>query len=196
METDHVIRFEGVPLVTPNGDVIIRSMDFEVKSGMNVLVCGPNGCGKSSLFRVLGEVNTCSNYRKPRSILLSPQLWPLFGGKLVKPHRSKLFYVPQRPYMTLGTLRDQVTYPDSLDEQTRRGISDEALEDFLSKVCVCVCACVRVCVRACVCGGGGEEVCVCVFRCSCPICWREREAGTQFRTGWTCSAEERSREWP
>ncbi|KAL6735455.1 hypothetical protein Aduo_005896 [Ancylostoma duodenale] len=74
---DNVIRFENVPLVTPNGDVLIESLNLEVPSGRNVLVCGPNGCGKSSLFRVLGE------------------LWPLFGGRLTKPAKGKLFYVPQ-----------------------------------------------------------------------------------------------------
>ena len=36
--------------------------------------------------------------------------------------------------MTLGTLRDQVTYPDSVDDQARRGVTDQALEDFLAKV--------------------------------------------------------------
>ena len=62
------------------------------------------------------------------------QLWPLFGGRVVKPHRSKLFYIPQRPYMTLGTLRDQVIYPDTVEDQQRKGHTDTELAEFLNKV--------------------------------------------------------------
>ncbi|XP_041126923.1 ATP-binding cassette sub-family D member 3 [Polyodon spathula] len=113
---DKIIKFDHTPLATPNGDVLIQDLSFEVKSGTNVLVCGPNGCGKSSLFRVLGE------------------LWPLFGGRLTKPERGKLFYVPQRPYMTLGTLRDQVIYPDTYEDQKRKGISDQVLKEYLDNV--------------------------------------------------------------
>lgn len=113
---DNVINFEKVPLVTPNGDVLVKELTFEVKSGMNVLVCGPNGCGKSSLFRILGE------------------LWPSWGGKVVKPPRGKLFYIPQRPYMTLGTLRDQIIYPHTHDEMLRRGKTDLDLEGYLEIV--------------------------------------------------------------
>ncbi|XP_063361369.1 ATP-binding cassette sub-family D member 3 [Cydia amplana] len=113
---DKIIRFDRVPLVTPNGDVLIKELSFEVKSGINVLVCGPNGCGKSSMFRMLGE------------------LWPIFGGTLTKPPKGKLFYVPQRPYMTLGTLRDQVIYPQTREEMARRGRTDAQLNRFLEIV--------------------------------------------------------------
>ncbi|KAL4237173.1 ATP-binding cassette sub- D member 3 [Mactra antiquata] len=113
---DYLIKFDKVPLVTPNGDVLVKELNFEVKSGVNVLVCGPNGSGKSSLFRILGE------------------LWPLFGGTLTKPDKGKLFYVPQRPYMTVGTLRDQVIYPDSIEDQRKKKVSDATLEDILKKV--------------------------------------------------------------
>ncbi|XP_033198527.1 ATP binding cassette subfamily D member Pmp70 [Bombus vancouverensis nearcticus] len=114
---DNVIRFDSVPLVTPNGDILIKELSFEVKSGMNVLVCGPNGCGKSSLFRILGE------------------LWPVWSGTVTKPPRGKLFYIPQRPYMTLGTLRDQVIYPHTKTEMIRRGhMTDEDLKKLLDLV--------------------------------------------------------------
>ncbi|XP_050532034.1 ATP-binding cassette sub-family D member 3 [Daktulosphaira vitifoliae] len=113
---DNIIKFEKVPLVTPNGDILIDELSFEVKSGMNVLVCGPNGCGKSSLFRVLGE------------------LWPMFGGILTKPPKGKLFYIPQKPYMTLGTLRDQIIYPHTKEEMQRRGKSDADIAMHLERV--------------------------------------------------------------
>lgn len=114
---DRVIRFDKVPIVTPNGDVLIPSMSFEVRHGMNVLVCGPNGCGKSSLFRMIAE------------------LWPLFGGRMTKPKGDgALFYIPQRPYLTLGTLRDQIIYPSTAVRFALDGHTDAELVELLRQV--------------------------------------------------------------
>jgi len=82
-----------VDIYSPTAQLLIKGLNFKVTKNTNVLISGRNGSGKSSLFRVLGG------------------LWPICCGTLVRPSKEKLFYVPQKPYMVPGTLRDQVTYP-------------------------------------------------------------------------------------
>ncbi|KAJ3063722.1 hypothetical protein HDU98_000483 [Podochytrium sp. JEL0797] len=116
LETDHRIEFSHVPIVAPNGDTLIKDLSFELEPGMHLLIVGPNGSGKSSLFRILGG------------------LWPLYGGVVHKPNRRKIFYIPQRPYLSSGTLRDQIIYPDTHDEMLARGVSDSDLVSILTTV--------------------------------------------------------------
>lgn len=110
---DEDIRFENVPIVSPTGDVLVKAMSFHVKKGEPLLVVGPNGCGKSSMFRILGG------------------LWPVFGGTVYKPPAREFTYIPQRPYLCHGTLRDQIIYPHSHAEMRARGVTDDDLRSFL-----------------------------------------------------------------
>ncbi len=87
-----------------------------MRRGINTVVTGPNGCGKSSLFRILSG------------------LWPLTGGVLERPSIEKLFYIPQRPYLPPGTLRDQVIYPHSKQTMNRKGKTDDDIRTLLKYV--------------------------------------------------------------
>ncbi|KAM0330862.1 hypothetical protein ACHAQA_003818 [Verticillium albo-atrum] len=108
------IEFKDVPIISPNGDVLIKALSFSLKPGDHLLVVGPNGCGKSSLFRILGG------------------LWPVYGGTVRKPPFAHIFYIPQRPYLSRGSLRQQITYPDSLRQVRARGVTDADLDAILA----------------------------------------------------------------
>ncbi|KAL7766497.1 hypothetical protein ACKLNR_004413 [Fusarium oxysporum f. sp. zingiberi] len=107
------ITFIDVPIISPNGDVLIKALSFTLKHGDHLLVVGPNGCGKSSLFRILGG------------------LWPVYGGTVYKPPFHAIFYIPQRPYLSRGSLRQQIIYPDSLRQMRARGVTDVDLLEYL-----------------------------------------------------------------
>uniref|UniRef100_A0A7S3J1J8 ABC transporter domain-containing protein n=1 Tax=Euplotes harpa TaxID=151035 RepID=A0A7S3J1J8_9SPIT len=109
-----ILKMEKVPILAPNGDILIKEVNFEIRKGMHLMVDGPNGCGKSSVFRIMGE------------------LWPLFAGVITKPNNeAAIFYVPQIPYLPKGSLRDQIIYPDQKLQMIKKKMNDNKLRELL-----------------------------------------------------------------
>lgn len=126
---DSLIKFENVPIITPANQVLIPELSFELKHGDHLLIIGPNGCGKSSLFRILGGLWSVKNF------------YSTTVPKLTIPRRSSpsdtdevqdcsIFYLPQRPYMgNKSSFREQIIYPDSIKQFEKRFNGDYSKGD-------------------------------------------------------------------
>jgi putative ATP-binding cassette transporter len=82
----------------PDGRILLRDVDTVFNKGEHTLVTGPSGSGKSTLFRTLAGI------------------WPFGTGAVEIPAAGKVMFLPQKPYLPLGTLRDVVAYPASGSE--------------------------------------------------------------------------------
>lgn len=116
------VRLENVPIVAPDtwpngGEELIDSLSLIVRKGEHLLISGPNGVGKSSIARILAG------------------LWPVYEGLVSRPKNNGedgIMFLPQRPYLSIGTLRDQVIYPDgAADMRGRRGKDERDLQRAL-----------------------------------------------------------------
>ncbi|MFH5926794.1 ABC transporter ATP-binding protein/permease [Roseomonas xinghualingensis] len=107
------LRADGLELALPDGRRLLRNASLSVSPGEAVVITGASGGGKSTLFRALAGI------------------WPFGSGLITVPAGKSVLFLPQRPYLPLGTLRRALAYPGAehgFDDATlRRALSDVGL---------------------------------------------------------------------
>ncbi|WP_237213156.1 ABC transporter ATP-binding protein/permease [Falsiroseomonas oryziterrae] len=102
---------EGVTLAVPGGRVLVEDASLRIEKGEAVLISGASGSGKSTLFRAIAGI------------------WPFGRGSVTIPEGARALFLPQRPYLPLGTLRRAVCYPLDAAE-----VPETAIRDALAAV--------------------------------------------------------------
>jgi vitamin B12/bleomycin/antimicrobial peptide transport system ATP-binding/permease protein len=105
------LGMEHVHLALPDGRPLVEDVSFSMRRGDTALISGPSGAGKSTLFRAIAGI------------------WPFGRGRITMPAGDRVLFLPQKPYLPLGSIREVVSYPTP-----PAGISDAALRDALEAV--------------------------------------------------------------
>ena len=101
--TSEAVSVEQMQVNLPDDTVLLQNISFTLQPGRNVLIKGVSGSGKSTLLRALAGI------------------WPFVIGKINLPKTEELMFIPQKPYIPLGSLREALLYPG------KKALSDEEL---------------------------------------------------------------------
>ena len=109
--TGEALALDRVDLKLPGGRPLLEGATLDFQPGDSALISGPSGVGKSTLFRAIAGI------------------WPFGTGDISLPRDGRVLFLPQKPYLPIGTLREVVSYPTPPG-----GIDDTALREALDAV--------------------------------------------------------------
>jgi putative ATP-binding cassette transporter len=90
------LKIDDLTIALPQGRTLLASTSVELQPSEHVLVSGASGSGKSTFFRALAGI------------------WPYWKGRIQLPKGARLLFLPQKPYLPIGTLKHAVSYPDDV----------------------------------------------------------------------------------
>jgi vitamin B12/bleomycin/antimicrobial peptide transport system ATP-binding/permease protein len=120
-ENSRIVKLDELTIATPGGEKeLVTALSFELRENQSLMIMGPSGTGKSSVLRTIAG------------------LWPGASGTLERPAFIHLMFLPQRPYMVEGSLRDQLLYPypdrGATDDEIRKVVNQVNLSDVFGRV--------------------------------------------------------------
>jgi len=100
------VAVDGLTLALPTGQALLQGVDLTLPNGTSTLISGESGSGKSTLFRALAGI------------------WPFGQGTVHIPAGARVLFLPQKPYIPIGTLREALKYPDENSTATDAELVD------------------------------------------------------------------------
>ena len=107
---DNNFQVKSLDVTLPTGRVLLNNLNFNIAPGQTILITGDSGCGKSTLLRAISGI------------------WPFGEGEVQIPDGHQCFFLPQRPYLPLGSLRDALLYP-----QENSLVSQQEIKNVMEK---------------------------------------------------------------